>query len=312
MQPLTDVIKLQHPDHIQLVEVGPRDGLQNVKQTLSVKDRVALIESLVDAGHTDVEVGSFVHPRWIPQMAQTGDVFRQLKRKEGVRYWALLPNMRGLDDALDAGVTHAAIFLSSSETHNKKNLNRSIDETLAHISKVAERARAEGIALRGYISTIFGCPFEGEVDFGRVLDIADALFDFGVQQVSLGDTTGEGVPQGVEEKLNAFLERFGRRSVALHIHDTRGIGLVIATLALRIGVNVFDTSVGGMGGCPYAPGAAGNLATEDLVHLLDGFHLEHDLDLRALIQISSDLESQHAINLSSKLFPYAKNKYGIT
>lgn len=276
---------------VRVVEVGPRDGLQNSAQRLTVEQRVELIERLVAAGVRDIEVGSFVHPRWIPQMAQTDEVFARLERRAGVRYWALVPNMRGLETARSVGVEHVAVFLSTSETHNQRNLNRSIAESLANVSDVARACRAEGIAVRGYLSTVFGCPFEGAVPVERVIELAQALLELGAEHVALGDTTGMGEPAAVERKLVRLVEAIGAERLALHSHDTRGVALVNTTLALRAGLRIFDSSIGGLGGCPYAPGAAGNLASEDLVHLLSGLDLDSEVDLEALVETSAGLES---------------------
>lgn len=300
---LTDDIR-NNVGRVRVVEVGPRDGLQNVSTKMSVEERVSLIESLVSAGHRDVEIGSFVHPRWIPQMANTGDVYARLNRRKDVRYWALVPNLRGLENALSAGVKHVAVFLSSSETHNQKNLNRSIAESLENVGRVCEIAKREGVMLRGYISTVFGCPYEGDVDFERVIDIGTQLSEMGCDHLSLGDTTGMGEPRAIEGKLERALSVFGAERVALHSHDTRGLGLVNTMVALRVGFRVFDASVGGMGGCPYAAGAAGNLATEDLVYFLESMGIEHGLDLQALVRISRELKEKHTIQISSHYYPY--------
>lgn len=291
-------------ERVRIVEVGPRDGLQNVAIKMSVEERVRLITRLVATGHRDVEVGSFVHPRWIPQMANTGEVLSRLERRDDVRYWALVPNMRGLENALSVGAKHVAVFLSSSETHNQNNLNRSIAESLENIRRVSEICVSEGVMLRGYISTVFGCPYEGEVDFERVVDIGSALLEMGCDHLSLGDTTGMGEPKAIESKLERALSHFGAEKIALHSHDTRGLGLVNTLIALRVGLRIFDSSVGGMGGCPYAAGAAGNLATEDLVYFLNSMGIEHGLDLGALVEISRELKEKHTITISSHYFPY--------
>jgi len=289
---------------VRLVEVGPRDGLQNASRTLSVEARVELVQSLVKAGHRDIEVGAFVHPKWVPQMADTGEVVRALEPVEGVHYWALVPNMTGLENALDAGLRHAAVFLSASETHNQRNLNRSISESRENVRQIAARCDEEGIHIRGYISTVFGCPYEGEVDFERVIELARFMLDLGANHVSLGDTTGMGEPAAVERKLVRIVDALGPERLALHTHDTRGVGLVNTLAALHTGIRIFDSSVGGLGGCPYAPGAAGNLASEDLVHLLDGLELTHDLDLESLVRISRSLAAS-GLEITSTFYRYA-------
>jgi hydroxymethylglutaryl-CoA lyase len=294
------------PDRVSLVEVGPRDGLQNERVRLTTAQKLDLIDRLVVAGFRHVEVGAFVHPKWIPQMADTAEVLRRLERRPGVAYWTLVPNERGLDAALEAGAEHIAIFLSSSETHNLRNTNRPIAESLDAYADVCSRARAAGLTIRGYVSTVFGCPYEGDVDFGRVLEIADRLLQMGVVQVSLGDTTGMGTPAQVQRGVRAALERFGPEAIALHLHDTRGVGLANALVALEVGMRTFDTSVGGMGGCPYAPGAAGNLGTEDLVHMLESSGVDTGIDLEQLLAISRWLDGDLGATLNSAYFRYAR------
>ncbi len=295
------------PERVTLVEVGPRDGLQNERVRLTTDQKLAMIEGLADAGLRHIEVGSFVHPRWIPQMADTAEVVRRLPEREGVAYWALVPNDRGLDNAIDAGARHIAVFLSSSETHNQKNLNRTIAESLEGIGAVVARALANGMQVRGYVSTVFGCPYEGDIDFGRVMDITDALLEFGVWQVSLGDTTGMGTPLQVQRGVARALERFGADALALHLHDTRGVGLANALVALEAGMRTFDSSAGGMGGCPYAPGAAGNLGTEDLVHMLHSSGVETGIDMDRLLEVSRRLELDHGATLNSAFYRYARS-----
>ena len=290
---------------VRIVEVGPRDGLQNERVAVPTKAKVEMIERLVDAGLKDVEIGSFVHPKWVPQMADTGEVARRIRREAGVRYWALVPNQRGLDNALAAGVRHIAVFLSSSETHNRKNLNRAIDESLQNVSEVIDQAMAESLEVRGYISTVFGCPYEGDVSFDRVLDISDKLLTRGATQISLGDTTGMGTPLQVREGCRRAIETLGVEHVALHLHDTRGLGLVNALQGLEAGMRIFDASIGGMGGCPYAPGAAGNLGTEDLLYMLSSLGYDSGVDLDRVVAISRDLELEYGATLSSKYFRYA-------
>lgn len=294
------------PKRISVVEVGPRDGLQNERIRLTVPQRVSMIRGLVAAGIRDIEVGSFVHPKWIPQMADTGAVLGKLPARDDVRYWVLVPNKRGLDGALEAGAKNIAVFVSSSETHNKKNLNRTIDESLHGIRGLAEEALDAGCSLRGYVSTVFGCPYEGDVDFGRVLDIAGTLLDLGCGQVSLGDTTGMGTPGQVRPSLERALERFDVAQLALHLHDTRGLAIANALVALEVGFRTFDSSVGGMGGCPYAPGAAGNVGTEDLVNMLHSMGAETGIDLDGILAVSRRLERDFGATLNSAFFRYAK------
>lgn len=292
---------------VTLVEVGPRDGLQNERVRLTTDQKLELIDGLVDAGFTHVEVGAFVHPKWIPQMADTAEVIRRLRRREGVAYWALVPNERGYDAAVEVGATHLAVFLSASETHNLKNTNRSIAESFEVFGAIARRAASDGVTLRGYISTVFGCPYEGDVDFGRVEEIAARLLDLGVAQVSLGDTTGMGTPLQVQKGVARALSQFGAERLALHLHDTRGVGLANALVALEAGMTTFDTSIGGMGGCPYAPGAAGNLGTEDLVYMLQSNGVSTGIDLGRLHPLSRRLELDWGATLNSAFYRYTRS-----
>lgn len=293
----------------RIFEVGPRDGLQNEAALLSVDQKVALIDRLVGAGMRDVEIGSFVHPRWVPQMADTDAVAQRLGRarlggSDGVRYWALIPNQRGLERALEAGVTHIATAISSSESHNQSNLNRSIAQSLADLEESFRLAKSEGCQIRAYISTVFGCPFEGAVDFARVMQIAQQLVDFGADLISLGDTIGAGVPPQVARDCALALDAFGAQRVALHLHDTQGLGLTNAFIAWQGGMRQFDVSVGGTGGCPYAPGAAGNLGSEDLIHLFDTMGVATGATLTDLLATSAWLEETTPIRVASRYFRY--------
>lgn len=252
---------------LRMYEVSLRDGLQNEDQVVSTDTKVAFAERLVQAGFRDIEFGSFVSPRHVPQMADTDELFLRLPDRDTVRYWALVPNSRGLERALDTGVGHIATFLSASETHNVKNVNRTIRESLADLSKVVQTARAEGVRVRSYISTVFGCPYEGEIAVSKTLELAHALLAAGAHEIALGDTTGMATPAQVQRILGALdsggvpLDR-----IACHFHDTRGTAVVNAWAAHQVGIRSFDGSIGGIGGCPYAPGASGNASTEDLLH----------------------------------------------
>ncbi len=286
----------------RIFEVGPRDGLQNESVILPIETKVSLIEKLADAGLRDIEIGSFVHPKWVPQMANTGEVAKTIKRKEGVSYWALVPNDKGLERAIDSGVEHIAVFMSSSETHNRKNINRSVNESLKELEKVIDKAVSQGCVVRAYISTVFGCPYEGEIDFNRVMEIADALLSFGSSQISLGDTIGIGTPLQVKENCARITERFGSADAfAMHLHDTHGLALTNAFAAFLEGFRNFDSSVGGLGGCPYAPGAPGNLRTEDLLKLLDSVNIETHVDRPQADEIAKWLESSVGFDLSTRL-----------
>ncbi|MBX2798790.1 MAG: hydroxymethylglutaryl-CoA lyase [Myxococcales bacterium] len=255
---------------VHLYEVCLRDGLQNETAVLPTPFKLALAQRLVDAGFVDIEVTSFVRPRWVPQLADATDVIRGLPHAPGVRFWALVPNMRGLERAVEADVGHVATFLSASETHNRKNVNRTVKESLSGLGKVVESAKGDGMGVRSYISTAFGCPFEGEVDVERVLSLALSLRDAGADTIALGDTTGMGHPEQVKRMLERFTEAgIPLEDIALHFHDTRGTAVANAYAAWQFGARRFDGSVSGVGGCPYAPGAAGNACTQDLVHLFE-------------------------------------------
>jgi hydroxymethylglutaryl-CoA lyase len=291
----------------RIIEVGPRDGLQNEDVILDVGQKLALIERLVDAGHTDIEIGSFVRPEWVPQMADTAEVARRLERKQGVRYWALVPNQKGLELALEAGVEHIATFMSATESHNQKNLNRSMSESLADLEATMHTAREHGCEVRSYISTVFGCPFEGEVDFGRVMEIAEKLIGFGADHISLGDTIGAGTPPQIERGCKQALDAFGQERVALHLHDTQGMGLTNAYIAWKVGMRQFDSAVGGMGGCPYAPGAAGNLGSEDLIHLFETIGVDTGVSLDKILATSAWVEETTDIEMTSRYFQYCSS-----
>ena len=267
---------------VNIYEVSPRDGLQNEASTFSTEDKVALIQGLVDAGMKDIEVSSFVRPSWIPQLADAAEVVARLPQADDVRYWGLIPNRRGLERAIDCGLTHVATFLSASETHNQKNLNRTQRETLNAQREVIRSAKAEGLTVRAYISTVFGCPYEGAVSMNRTSQLATALMDAGADIVVLGDTIGMAHPDLVRETI-AYVANAGipLARTALHMHDTRGTAVANVVAGLEAGIRTFDGSIAGVGGCPYAPGAAGNAATEDLIAVLEamGWSTGIDLDL---------------------------------
>jgi hydroxymethylglutaryl-CoA lyase len=304
------VVKPNAPssEPVHIYEVGPRDGLQNEPRILTVEQKVALIERLVDAGARDIEIGSFVHPRWVPQMADTEAVARTIVRRPGVRYWALVPNVRGMERALTSGVDHVAVFMSASESHSRKNLNRGIDESLAELEQTCRMALEAGARVRAYLSTVFGCPFEGAVDFSRVLDLTARLLEFGAYQVSLGDTIGIGTPRQVAAGCSQAVERFGPCQVALHLHDTQGLALANALVAYDAGMREFDAAVGGMGGCPYAPGAAGNVATEGLLNLFESLGAETSIDIDEVCAVASWLEHTVGVHLPSPYYHYWKSR----
>ncbi len=275
---------LEHlPARVSVYEVGPRDGLQNEARALSVEDRLRLLGALAAAGETRIEAGSFVSPRWIPQLADTDALIRRLDLGGPVSYSALVPNRQGLERALACGIREVAVFLSASESHSQKNLRRSVAEALATYRDLVPAATAAGLRVRGYVSVVWGCPYEGAVPVARVVDIAQALVEMGVYELSLGDTIGVGTPRQTEAILRALLDRIPAGKLAVHLHDTRGTALANALAALGCGIATIDASVGGLGGCPYAPGASGNLATEDLVYMLHGMGIETGIDLGKLV-----------------------------
>jgi hydroxymethylglutaryl-CoA lyase len=270
------------PHRVRVVEVGPRDGLQNEPRALSVATKVALVEALVDAGVTAVECGSFVSPKRIPQMADTTAVFLALPRKPGVDYMALVPNLRGLEAAAACGVNEIAVFASASEAFSRSNIECSISESLERLTKVAERAKVLSIRVRGYVSCVLGCPFEGEIAPSAVVNVAKELLSMGCYEISLGDTIGVGTPLKTQTLLEQVVREIPLERLAVHFHDTWGQALANVLIALQSGIGTVDASVAGLGGCPYAPGATGNLATEDLIYLLNGMGIETGIDLEKL------------------------------
>lgn len=289
------------PDEVSIYEVGPRDGLQNETQILPSDRKLELIEGIVDAGIRRVEITSFVNPRWVPALADHEDIARRVKRKPGVRYSALVPNMRGLDGATRAGMQEVAVFMAATQTHNKKNINKSTEEALRTYRGVVGEARSRGMQVRGYVSCVYGCPYEGAVALDQVLRVATELLDMGVYELSLGDTIGVGTPRQIEYILLGLLDAgISLEQLAVHFHDTRGTALANVTVALQHGVRTVDSAIGGLGGCPYAPGASGNVATEDVVYMLHGMGVKTGVDLDKLVAISARLGGQLARELPSK------------
>jgi hydroxymethylglutaryl-CoA lyase len=274
------------PAKVKIVEVGPRDGLQNEKQTVSVSTRVELIHKLAEAGVAVIESGSFVSPKWVPQMADCDKVMQQIERKLNVSYPVLTPNMKGLEGAIEAKAEEVAIFGAASESFSKKNINCSIDESLERFRPVCASALSNGIRVRGYISCVLGCPYEGEVKPASVIEIAEKLLQMGCYEISLGDSIGVGTPEKAKSLLTAVAAKVGMNRLAIHFHDTYGQALANIYACLELGVSVVDSSIAGLGGCPYAPGASGNVATEDVIYMLDGLGIETGIDLDKLIQTS--------------------------
>jgi hydroxymethylglutaryl-CoA lyase len=298
------------PTRVTIVEVGPRDGLQNETVTVPTRDKITFIDLLSAAGFAVIEASAFVSLKWVPQMGDAADVFAGIARRAGVRYTALVPNLAGLERAHAAGVGEVAIFAAASEAFSRKNINQSVDESLVTYAAVCTRALALGIRVRGYLSTAFGCPFEGAVDPVRVADVAGALIDMGAFEVAVSDTIGIAHPGQVPRVVGAVAERVPLAKIALHFHDTRGTALANVLAALDLGVATFDSSAGGLGGCPYAPGATGNLATEDLVYMLDGLGIETGVNLEALIEASRFIETRLDHQLPSRYFRATVNRSG--
>ncbi|NNJ69283.1 MAG: hydroxymethylglutaryl-CoA lyase [Boseongicola sp.] len=269
-------------ERVEIVEMGPRDGLQNEARAISVADKVALVDALSGVGFARIEVASFVSARWVPQMAGSGDVMAQIRRVPGVRYGALVPNVQGFEAALAAGADEVAVFASASEGFSRANINASIAESLERFRPVMERAGAAGVPVRGYVSCVTDCPYDGAVAPDAVACVTGELRDMGCFEVSLGDTLGRGVPERVDAMLSAVLERVEATALAGHFHESFGRALENVSVALGRGVRVFDASVAGLGGCPFAPGAAGNVATESLAAFLAASGYEHGLDMEHL------------------------------
>jgi len=286
---------------VLLTEVGPRDGLQNEKGLVPTEKKLAFIEGLVEAGVTRLEAGSFVSPKWVPQMADTAEIFQKLKRQEGVKYIALVPNTKGLDLALQNRVEDIAVFTAASETFNKKNINMTIEESLSQIQEILRKSREKGLWARGYVSTCFACPYEGSVSPAKVLEVAEKLLQLGVDELSIGDTIGKATPKQVDEVVSLLLKKIPTDRIALHFHDTRGTALANVLAGLQLGIVKFDASAGGLGGCPYAPGASGNLASEDLLYMLRGMGLETGVDLDKLMSASRAIGDALGRPLPSKV-----------
>lgn len=274
------------PSTVSIVEVGPRDGLQNEKQILSVDDKVALINLLSETGLTRIEAGSFVSPKWVPQMADSGNVFNALTKKPGIQYSALTPNLKGLEAALEAGVDEVAVFGAASESFSQKNINCTISESLQRFEPVLELAKQHSIPVRGYVSCVMGCPYEGEIAPSAVAQVSKTLLDMGCYEISLGDTIGTGTPGATKALLDEVLKYIPVAKTAAHFHDTYGQALVNLYTALEYGVATIDSAVSGLGGCPYAKGASGNVATEDVLYMLNGMGVTTNVDMNRLLEVA--------------------------
>ena len=293
------------PKHVKIVEVGPRDGLQNEKQAIDTATKVALIARLGASGLKTIEATAFVSPKWVPQMADNAEVMRQITRLDGVTYPVLTPNLKGLEAALATGVTEVAVFAAASEAFSQKNINCSIDESIERFVPVIESAREHGVAVRGYVSTVVGCPYQGDVPPEKVAEVSKALFDLGCYEISLGDTIGVGTPLKVQTMLAEVSKAVPMDKLAGHFHNTYGMAIANIYASLQIGMAVFDASVAGLGGCPYAKGASGNVATEDVVYLLNGLGIDSGVDLTSLVEtavwVSAQLGRAPASNVAKAL-----------
>lgn len=283
---------MKWPNSVMIKEVGPRDGLQNEKEFISTEDKIAWINQLSDSGLKYIEITSFVHPKWVPALSDAVEVAQGITRKEGVTYAALVPNQKGLEAALKANIDEASVFMSASESHNLKNINKTIDETFPVLKSVIADSLAAGKSVRGYVSTVFGCPYEGNVPIDQVVRVSENLFEMGIHELSLGDTIGVANPKQVQEVLEVLLKRFPADQIAMHFHDTRGTALANILASLDMGISIFDGSVGGIGGCPYAPGASGNMATDDLIYMLDGMGIESGVSLDKILSAAAFIQEK--------------------
>ncbi|WP_099159105.1 hydroxymethylglutaryl-CoA lyase [Virgibacillus ndiopensis] len=293
------------PGFVQIKEVGPRDGLQNEKKLVATPDKVNWINMLSDSGVKEIEFSSFVNPKWIPALSDAHELGKKIKRNPDVRYSALVPNMKGLELALESGIDGASVFMSASETHNKKNINKTIAETYPVLEEVVKEAKKSGKHVTGYVSTVFDCPYEGRISPEQVIQVCDRLIDFGVDDISLGDTIGSAVPLQVEQLLEAVLARYPKEKIIMHFHNTRGMAIANIMTSMQYGISRFDSSIGGLGGCPYAPGAAGNVATNDVLYLMHGLGIKTGVDEKKLQEAALFIQNKLGKPLPSKSLAYA-------
>lgn len=280
------------PKKVRIVEVGARDGLQNEAQIASVAQRIELIRKLADTGLKDIEAGSFISPKWVPQMANTAQVLAGLTMGSDIRYPVLVPNSKGMQDALAAGAKDISIFAAASESFSQKNVNCSINESIERFAEVAEQAQLAQISMRGYVSCVLGCPYEGDISVQAVVEVSKQLIDIGCNEISLGDTIGVGTPLNAQAMLKEVADEIGIERLAVHFHDTYGQALANIYASLELGISVIDSSVAGLGGCPYARGASGNVASEDVVYMLEGMGIETNVDLKKLILAGRNICTQ--------------------
>lgn len=292
-------------EKVRIFEVGPRDGLQNEEKVLKTEEKLHFISLLALSGLRHIEVTSFVNPKKIPQLSDAIDVAQQLPYRNQVQYSALVPNLKGLQGAISSGMKEIAIFISASETHNRKNINQSIADSFPILQSVTELAISQGLKVRGYVSTVFCCPYEGDVLVDSVIKVTEKLFEMGVYEVSLGDTVGMATPKQVKETLAILFRYFPSHKLAGHFHDTRGTGLANVYAALECGLRNFDSSIGGLGGCPFAPGASGNIATEELVYMLEGMGMRTGIEMKKLIEAAAYIQNKLGRPLPSKVLSAA-------
>jgi hydroxymethylglutaryl-CoA lyase len=298
-------LNLLMPSSVKVVEVGPRDGLQNEKTQISAEDKITLIDLLAESGVSYIECGSFVSPKWVPQMATSAAVFEGITRTEGVTYAALTPNMRGFEGAVVVNANEVAIFGAASEAFSQKNINCSIEESLVRFEPIMAAAKTAGIPVRGYVSCVIGCPYDGSTEPEKVAEVAEKLFKMGCYEISLGDTTGIGTPASVQKMLQAVSTRVPMAKLAVHFHDTYGQALVNIYTALQMGIKAVDSAIAGLGGCPYAKGASGNVATEDVIYMLNGLGIKTGIDFDKLLKAGwfiSDKLSREPISKVSNAY----------
>jgi hydroxymethylglutaryl-CoA lyase len=301
----TPRVNLLMPSSVKVVEVGPRDGLQNEKTQISAEDKITLINLLAESGVSYIECGSFVSPKWVPQMATSAAVFEGITRTEGVTYAALTPNMRGFEGAVVVNANEVAIFGAASEAFSQKNINCSIEESLVRFEPIMAAAKTAGIPVRGYVSCVIGCPYDGSTEPEKVAEVAEKLFKMGCYEISLGDTTGIGTPASVQKMLQAVSTRVPMAKLAVHFHDTYGQALVNIYTALQMGIKAVDSAIAGLGGCPYAKGASGNVATEDVIYMLNGLGIKTGIDFDKLLKAGwfiSDKLSREPISKVSNAY----------
>lgn len=297
------------PKSVSIREVGPRDGLQNESKFIPTDEKIQWIDHLSNSGLNYIEVTSFVNPTWIPALSDAEYVAKHIKKNPDVTYAALVPNTKGLFRALESGIDEVAVFISASETHNKKNINKTISETEIVLSEVVKESISNKKTIRGYISTVFGCPYEGNIETDQVIRLADSLFEMGINELSLGDTIGVANPVQVKQVLEQLLKRYPADSIAMHFHNTRGTALANALASLEMGISKFDSSLGGLGGCPYAPGASGNLATDDLNYMLTNMGIETNIDPKKLNAAALYIQSKLQKPLDSYSVKYYESQH---